>query len=79
MPKRLYKQIGGYRPLPLMEDVDIIRRIGRRRLTRLRARAVTSAERFRNEGYLRRSLRNLSILLLYALRVPAPLLAKLYG
>ena len=79
MPKRLYKQIGGYRPLPLMEDVDIIRRIGRRRLTRLRARAVTSAERFRNEGYLRRSARNLSILLLYALRVPAPLLAKLYG
>ena len=79
MPRRLYQQIGGYRPLPLMEDVDIIRRIGRLRLTRLRARAVTSAERFRHEGYLRRSLRNLSILLLYALRVPAPVLAKLYG
>lgn len=77
--KRLYRQIGGYRPLPLMEDVDMIRRIGRRRLTMLRTRAVTSAERFRKAGYLRRSLRNLGILFLYALHVPPRVLAKLYG
>ena len=77
--KRLYRKLGGYRPLPLMEDVDMVRRIGRRRLVMLRSHAVTSAERFRKEGYLRRSLRNLSILFLYALRVPAQLLARLYG
>lgn len=77
--KRLYRQIGGYRPLPLMEDVDIVRRIGRRRLTMLRTRAATSAERFRERGYIRRSARNLGILFLYALRVPSRVLAKLYG
>jgi len=77
--KRFYRQLGGFRPLPLMEDVDLMRRIGRRRLTMLRARAVTSAERFRREGYLRRSARNLGILLLYALRVPTNLLVRLYG
>ena len=42
-------------------------------------RIVTSAERFRARGYVRRSLRNLSILFLYAMRVPAQVLAKLYG
>ncbi len=50
-----------------------------RRLVMLRTHAVTSAERFRASGYLRRSLRNLSILFLYAMRVPAQVLAKLYG
>ena len=30
-----YTALGGFKPLPLMEDVDIIRRIGRRRLTTL--------------------------------------------
>ena len=31
IPKRLYDEVGGYRPLPLMEDVDLVRRLGRRR------------------------------------------------
>src|SRR5262249_28099133 len=66
MPKSLYEEIGGYRPLPLMEDVDIVRRLGWRRLYLLRAKAFTSAERFRREGYLRRSARNLLCLALYS-------------
>ena len=36
IPKRLYDEIGGYRPLPLMEDVDLVRRLGRRRVVMLR-------------------------------------------
>jgi glycosyltransferase involved in cell wall biosynthesis len=39
IPKRLYKQVGGYRDVR-REDVDIVRRIGARRLVMLRARAV---------------------------------------
>lgn len=77
--QRLYTKIGGYKPLPLMEDVDIIRRLGRRRLAMMRTKAVTSAERFQENGYLHRSLRNLSVLFLYALRVPSRVLVKLYG
>lgn len=76
---RLYRQLGGYRPLPLMEDVDIVRRVGRRRLVMLRSRAITGAGRGGKEGYLRNPLRNLSMLLLYTVRVPARVLVKLYG
>jgi rSAM/selenodomain-associated transferase 2 len=65
----LYDRLGGYRPLPLMEDVDLVRRIGRRRLRRLEADAVTSAERYRRDGYGARVFRNLSCLCLYWLGV----------
>jgi rSAM/selenodomain-associated transferase 2 len=74
-----YRQIGGFRPLPLMEDVDIVQRIGRRRLVRLPVKAVTSAERYVNDGYLLRPLRNLCCLALYFLRAPLPLIVRLYG
>jgi rSAM/selenodomain-associated transferase 2 len=79
IPKRLYEEIGGYRPLPLMEDVDLMRRLGRRRLVMLRSRAVTSAERFRRDGYVRRSGRNLACLALYTLRVPTGVISRIYG
>lgn len=75
---RLYRQLGGYKPLSLMEDVDLIRRLGRRRTMLLRARATTSAARYRREGYARRSVRNLSCLTLYFLRVPSGWIERLY-
>jgi len=62
-----------------MEDVDLVRRLGRRRLSMLRARAVTSAERFQREGYWRRSARNLLCLTLYLLRVPIATIQRIYG
>jgi rSAM/selenodomain-associated transferase 2 len=79
IPKRLYDEVGGYRPLALMEDVDLVQRLGRRRTVMLRARAVTSAQRFRREGYARRSARNLVCLTLYTLRVPAHVISRIYG
>jgi rSAM/selenodomain-associated transferase 2 len=79
LPRALYEAIGGYRALPLMEDVDIVRRLGRGRMRLLTARAVTSAERYRREGYLRRSARNLLCLALYSLRVPTRVIGRLYG
>jgi len=74
-----YERIGGFRDLPLMEDVDLVRRIGRRDLCFLRSRAVTSAARYRRSGYLPRMLRNLSCLTLYYLRVPTRYIVRLYG
>lgn len=76
--RTLYDEIGGFRPLVLMEDVDIVRRIGRRRLEMLDIRAVTSAARFRGPGYLRRSARNLFCLSLYFLGVPPTSIARIY-
>ena len=79
IPRHLYQQTGGYRSLPLMEDVDLVRRLGRRRVTQLRARAVTSAVRYRRDGYIRRATRNFTCLALYYLRVPVSQIARLYG
>ncbi|MEO5337483.1 MAG: TIGR04283 family arsenosugar biosynthesis glycosyltransferase [Magnetospirillum sp. WYHS-4] len=76
--RRLYDAVGGFRPLPLMEDVDLVRRLGRSRLAFLETAAVTSAERYRRDGWLRRPARNLFCLGLYFLGLPPPLIAKIY-
>ena len=76
--RQFYSSLGGYRPWPLMEDVDLVRRVGRRRLTVFRSAARTSAERWRRDGWHERSLRNLSCLGLYFLGVPPELIWKLY-
>ena len=73
-----YRAIGGFKSLPLMEDVDIVRRIGRARLHRLPGDALTSARRYRQGGYLRRPLRNVLCLLLYFAGVPPRLIEPLY-
>ncbi len=54
----LYEEVGGYRDLPLMEDLDIVRRLGAKRLRGVGARALTSAARYQRGGYLKRGLRN---------------------
>jgi rSAM/selenodomain-associated transferase 2 len=77
--RQLYQRLGGFRPLPLMEDVDLVRRIGRASLVALDADAVTSAERYERDGWLLRPLRNLSCLALYFAGLPPPLLQRLYG
>ena len=79
LPRRLYEEIGGFRPLPLMEDVDIVRRLGRARTLILRTAAVTSAMRYKHDGYLPRVARNLSCLGLFYARAPMPLIERLYG
>lgn len=77
--RSLYDEVGGFQPLPVMEDVDMIRRIGRRRIVMLEARAVTSAERWRRDGWHRRSVRNVACLTLYFAGVPPRLIARAYG
>lgn len=75
----LYDQLGGFKAIPLMEDVDLIRRIGKARLSTLSARAVTSAARYRRSGILVRGARNLACLVLYFCGVPPRHIARLYG
>ncbi len=79
IPRRLYGTVGGYRPLDLMEDVDLIRRLGRSRTIILRSRAVTSAIRYRREGYMRRIARNWTCLAMFYLRLPNRTIARFYG
>jgi hypothetical protein len=74
IPAALYRKLGGFRPLPLMEDVDLVRR-----LVALDAYAITSAARYRRDGYVARPLRNFGCLALYFLGVPPRLLLRVYG
>ncbi len=70
---------GGVRPLPLMEDVDLVRRLGHKRLVALDHAAVTAATRFERTGWRRRSALNITCLMLYHLGLPPRLIARLYG
>ena len=74
-----YATIGGYPDWPLMEDVELIRKIGRNRLITLPASAVTSAARWRKEGWFTRSLRNGLCLSLFYIGVSPRLIARIYG
>jgi len=77
--RRLYDAVGGFAPLPLMEDVDLVRRLGRGRLTSLAGTATTSAERWRRRGWLRQTLTNLRCLGLYLAGVAPERIARIYG
>ena len=77
--RRLYDRLGGFPALPLMEDVAWVRRVGRQRLVALDAASLTSAARYRREGYIRRPLRNLFCLACYLLGVPPRLIRRFYG
>jgi hypothetical protein len=62
-----------------MEDVDMVRRIGKARLVELPATATTSAARYRREGYFWWPLKNLALLTLYFFGVSPRRLARFYG
>jgi len=79
IPRRLYDKIGGYSDIPLLEDVDLNRRIGRTRMHIMRSGAVTSAIRYRRDGYIRRILRNWVCLSMYYCRVPVANIARIYN
>jgi rSAM/selenodomain-associated transferase 2 len=75
----LYDVAGGFRDIPLMEDVAFVQQLGRERIALLPARAVTSAARFERDGWWWRPLRNLGTLALYFAGVPPAVLKRLYG
>lgn len=76
--RSLYEAAGGYDDIPLMEDVALARRLGRARLAPLHATALTGAERYIAEGWLRRGARNLGTLARYALGADPARLAERY-
>ena len=74
----LYDEVGGYEDVPLMEDVMIIRAIGKKRLSILSAQARTSAARYERDGWHKRSWTNLTILARFLMGASPEKLAKAY-
>jgi len=75
----LLQAVGGMKTLPLMEDVDLVRRLGRDRLVPLAADAITSAAKWEQQGYLRRSARNLLCLSLWFAGMSPEKIQRIYG
>jgi rSAM/selenodomain-associated transferase 2 len=75
-----FMDMGGYPLIPLMEDVEFMRRIKKRggRIRIFPDRAVTSARRYQRDGVCRRTLGNWSLQIRYALGADPEELAKRY-
>lgn len=75
-----FMEVGGYANLPLMEDLELMRRVRRRGwpITLLPELASTSGRRWEREGIWRCTLRNWGIRLLYHCGVPAARLTRFY-
>ena len=60
-----YNKFDGFPDIPIMEDLVLVRNIGRRNLLCLGADAITSAEKFEKNGVFGQVLTNLRCLYLY--------------
>jgi rSAM/selenodomain-associated transferase 2 len=78
--RRVFEAMGGFADLPLMEDVEFVRRLGKRgRLFKSRVPAVTSARRWEQDGWIRRSVTNVLLLTAYFCGVTPDRLWHLYN
>ncbi len=74
----LYDAVGGFPDIALMEDVAIVRAIGRKRLAVLSATARTSAAKYERDGWRRRARRNAVLITRYLLGADPDRLARKY-
>lgn len=76
--KKLYTEIGGYSDVPLMEDVKLVRAIGKSRIAILSAEARTGAAKYEKDGWRLRALRNIWLLARYMCGAEPEKLARAY-
>ena len=79
--RQYFERIGGFREIPVMEDVEIVRRIRRSggRLKILDSAVRTSCRRLESEGIARRVLQNWMMTVLYNVGVPPEKLVRFYS
>lgn len=75
-----FKMLGCYTLIPLMEDIDIMKRVREKgeKMTLLEEKVLTSARRWEKEGIIYTTLRNCVLSLLYFLGVEPSKLLKYY-
>jgi rSAM/selenodomain-associated transferase 2 len=77
--RAVFQEIGGFREIPIMEDVEIQRRLRRRgRFIKLDLPVVTSARRFVHRGPVRQQMMNMALLALYRLGMEPARIKRLY-
>ncbi|HYA14281.1 MAG TPA: TIGR04283 family arsenosugar biosynthesis glycosyltransferase [Syntrophales bacterium] len=80
MRKDVFNELGGFRNIPIMEDVEIMRRIKRRggKICIIDKAVRTSSRRWDREGIVYTTLRNWLLITLYLLGVKPEKLVKFY-
>jgi hypothetical protein len=75
-----FRSIGGFKEIPIMEDVDLMRRIKRKgwRIVIFQEPVITSARRWEKEGLLFGTLRNWFLMTLFLCGVSPERLARFY-
>ena len=77
--KSIFQGLGGFREIPIMEDIDFLQRMRKTGLVTLIGSPVTtSARRFLRHGIIRQQLLDIILVVLYLLRVSPEKLSKLY-
>jgi len=78
--KEAFEQLGGFGEIPLMEDVDLMRRVKEtgQKIAIIPLKVLTSPRRWEREGLLFSTLRNWILISLYSLGVSPQRLAKFY-
>jgi rSAM/selenodomain-associated transferase 2 len=78
--KDFFETIGGFKDIPLMEDVDLMQRTRRfgGKIAIVPSRVLTSPRRWEEEGIIYCTLRNWTLIVLYRLGVSPEWLAHLY-
>jgi rSAM/selenodomain-associated transferase 2 len=77
--KSAYVHVGGYRPFPLFEDLDLIRRLGRHgRLAHVPSSVISSSRRFDKRSFTVAMARATALQVLYWLGIPPRVLYRFY-
>jgi len=79
MRAAMFREIGGFPAMPIMEDFEFVRRLRRRgRICIVPEPAITSARRWQMRGVFKTALLNQIIIAAYYLGIPPSLLARWY-
>jgi rSAM/selenodomain-associated transferase 2 len=77
--RSVFEQIGGYRDIPVMEDIEFLQRLRKTgRVVLIRRPVTTSARRFLERGLVRQQLMNSILVSLYSIGVKPEVLARWY-
>ena len=78
--RAIFEELGGFKQIPVMEDIDFLQRLSRRGCVTLIKKPVTSsARRFLRHGIIRQQLLDILLVVLYLLGVSPEKLSKWYS
>ncbi|HNP17865.1 MAG TPA: TIGR04283 family arsenosugar biosynthesis glycosyltransferase [Fulvivirga sp.] len=77
--KNLYNELGGYQPYPIMEDIDMVRRIRKKStFKKFDAAIITSARRFKAHGHFKQQVINIMLVMGFYFGISPQFLSRFY-